>query len=93
MNIPNPVQTPVGGAASGGSSMALITQVILPPVWPWWAHMPTYWTGAVTVVLVGAGAALGGWLKVVRSPGQKMTLQLTPGRLPTVQPEQPPAGG
>lgn len=96
MNIPNPlsvVRTPVGGAISGATVANLIALVILPPVWPWWNRQSTTWQGAVATVLIFVCGVLGAWFKLVHTPGQKMTLELTPGRLPTVQSEQPPAGG
>lgn len=85
MNVPNPVQTPVGGGATAAAMVSLIFNVILPPVWPWWGHQTTTWTGAVQTVLIFGIGYLGGWLNVVRRQGQHVTLELTASRLPTVQ--------
>jgi hypothetical protein len=89
MNIPNPVQTPVGGGATAAGVVTLISRVILPPVWPWWAHQASTWTGAVETVVIFGLTYLGGWLSLVRVKGQQVTLALTASRLPTVQAEAP----
>jgi hypothetical protein len=87
MNIPVPnlIKTPVGASTSAGSALTLLGFTILPPVWPWWAAQSTEWRGAVISVLGFLAGGLAAWYKVLRAPGQKTTLELTPGPLPTVQ--------
>lgn len=85
--VPNLIRTPVGAGASGGSALTLLGFTVLPPVWPWWAAQSTEWRGAVVGLAGFAGSYLAAWFKLIRAKDQKMTLELTPGRLPTVQPE------
>jgi hypothetical protein len=86
--VPNLIKTPVGASASGGSALTLLGFTVLPPVWPWWGAQPTEWRGAVIGVLGYGGSYLAAWYKLVRAKDQKMTLELTPSRLPTVQEEK-----
>lgn len=88
MNLqPGVIKTPAGASSSAAGVLYLILNVILPPVWPWWHHQSTTWTGAVGAVLIFLVTYLGSWLKIVLSKNQKMSLELTPSRLPTVQEE------
>lgn len=90
-----PIQTPAGASASAAGILTLILQVILPPIWPWWGHQSTTWTGAVSTVILFVGTYLASYYKVVRAKKQHLTLALTNSRWPTVQevavPGPPPA--
>jgi hypothetical protein len=90
MNLSNIVTTPTGGSASAAGIISLIFNVLLPPVWPWFAHQSTTWRGGVVTVILFVGTYLGGWLKVVMAKGQKITTELTSSNLPTVQVETTP---
>jgi hypothetical protein len=82
------ITTPVGSAAVG-TAVATIAFWAL-SLWPAWHHAPLEVQGAAETIL-GAGAAyLAGWLKVVLTPGQKATIELTASPLPTLQLGQPP---
>lgn len=89
MNLQNPIKTPAGSSSSAAGVLYLILNVILPPVWPWWHHQSTGWIGAVGAVITFTGTYLASWLKIVLSKNQKVTMELTPSRLPTVQQEAP----
>lgn len=89
MTTPSLIQTPAGASASAAGIVTLIFAVILPPVWPWWAHQTTTWTGAVQTVLIFGITYLGSWYKVIHAKDQKFTMELTPSRLPTMQSDAP----
>jgi hypothetical protein len=91
ITIPNVISTPVGASSSVAGMVSLIANVILPPVWPWWAHTDQSWRGAVVTVLIFVLSYLGAWLKIVTTPGQKSTMSLTSSPLPTMQ-ETPATG-
>jgi hypothetical protein len=89
--LPNIIKTPAGAAASASSFLTLLVYTILPPVWPWLGHQSPGWKGAVVAVLGYGCSYLASWYKVMRAHGQKLTLELTKGPLPTVQAVASPA--
>jgi hypothetical protein len=83
MKPPRLVSTPVGASAL---SAALVTIVMsLLSLWPVWARVPSATQAAVQTVLTAVAVYLGGWVAVVRAPGQQVALELTASPLPTVQ--------
>ena len=82
------VSTPVGGAGLGAavSQIAMYFVGLIPA----YQHLPGQVQGAVSVIVSFFLAYLGGWFMVTRADGQKVTLELTPQKVPTVQATDPP---
>jgi hypothetical protein len=86
--LPAP-STPVGAATTA----ACATQVIiyLATLWsPAFAAIPSGVQLAITTLLTALLAYLGGWLRVVTTPGQQVTTRLTESPLPTLEVTQTP---
>jgi hypothetical protein len=76
--------TPVGAATQAACGAQVI--IYLATLWwPWFATLPSGVVLAVTTLLTGAVAYLGGWLRIVTTPGQAVTTTLTTSALPTLQ--------
>jgi hypothetical protein len=84
------VSTPVGGATVAGALATIL--LYFAGLWPPFEHLPGQVQGAVQVLVTAVLVYLGGWLQVVRSPGQTATIGLTASRLPTVQMEDAAPG-
>lgn len=83
LSVPQP-STPVGAASTGAAAAQII--VYLVTLWvPAFANAPSGVQLALNIVVTAILAYLGGWLKVVRTPGQKFTTQLTASPLPTLE--------
>jgi hypothetical protein len=90
MTVPRPVSTPVGASAVAGSVVTIAMYLL--SLWHAWSQVPGDVKAAVQAILTFAGIYGAGYVCVVRSPGQMVSLELTPGALPTVQNvAEPPA--
>jgi hypothetical protein len=84
----SPVQTPVGASAT---AVAVVTVgVYFLSLWPPFGTLPSGVQAACGTIAATVLGYLAGWLKVVRSPGQAVTLELTDSKLPTLQPDPAP---
>jgi hypothetical protein len=76
--------TPVG-AATQAACLAQVIIYLATLWWPWFAALPSGIVLAITTIVTGIVAYLGGWLRVVTTPGQALTTTLTASALPTLQ--------
>ena len=84
MKIPAPPRgTPVGAAAITAALVTIILRLL--SRWQAWASVFGPVQDSVGTVLTFLLTYLGGWLAVVRAPGQQVRMELTPSPLPTVQ--------
>jgi hypothetical protein len=84
------ISTTAGASATGAALVNLILGLL--NGWHWWAAESTQVQTSAEVLLSGIGAYLAAWLKVVMTPGQKTSMELTGGPLPTMQAVPPVPG-
>jgi len=84
LKIPAPPRgTPVGAAAITAALVTIILRLL--SRWQAWASVFGPVQDSVGTVLTFLLTYLGGWLAVVRAPGQQVRMELTPSPLPAVQ--------
>lgn len=83
MTRPRITSTPIGASALAAAVVTILMYVL--SLWHPWGHVPGQVKTAVQTILTVAVVYGAGYLSVVRSPGQKVGLELTASHLPTVQ--------
>lgn len=83
MKLPSASQTPVGAAAVGAAVVNVLMYLLT--LWHGWAQVPAGARDSIQTVLTVVVAYLAAWLKVVHTPGQTVSMTLTPSPLPTLQ--------
>jgi hypothetical protein len=73
------------GAATLAAAGAQVILYLLTIYWPFFAQFPSGIQLACNVLLTALLAYLGGWWRVVLTPGQQVTTTLTSSSLPTLE--------
>lgn len=85
LRLPASAGTSPVGAASLAASLATVIVYVLNIYWPWFHHLPSAVQAAISFLLIYVLAYLGGWLRIVLSPGQSVITTLSPSPLPVLE--------